>query len=656
MASNDFTFSPYQPPSSSSQPPSVEELRQSASPMGETASHAEAVAHGILGTKQTASAAIITPVASAQISALSLSTPPGQVGEPSCHQMVKEVSQTINTVPPDASADANGSTPTSTPRTAILVTGTPHINPIATAPSQLHSPENALLHAARRNDCAEFRNIIMALKKEGKEVGPVIQSVLKALAEKGELAEHCLAFREIVRLMPHLTNCEYKPVALTPKELGKTGTFQNALRDISDKDLDKARKALDFLSSNPRFYFEGLKRATSIYSSDEVKDLIANTARRLLAGVRTQQLTAEEDENEDLALHYRTLYCDILGSLSKLDPDIGILILEDNEGLIQTGIIDVAIERLQQDGILTEECSTDVYKKAIQAKGPAEAQSVAKKMLETVAKTGDTLLYGFALSELSRLYPDITFLVNPQGTLEPEGIRRIIKHLKDTGKMNSDFPCIVYGSLDGCEADLKKQLADPKITRISVIVRHEPSSHVTPILLERGEECWKALITDSTGHMTDRKTGKNWDQQVGTMLRDAVNGVKVYSTDYLRQNSPVGCPIFAILDVVQFAKTPNLLEDKEGKFIRTGCHYRDFIMKELPPAMMRSTQSLKKLVEYRKEDKSPERVALAKTVKKHTASLLTSNGPTKPYNCFSRHLFNTYSNLLVTSVIGTQAG
>lgn len=624
MTNNDFTFLPPQQPSPVTPISSGQKLQRAASPANEIALHTETAARAVLSTIQAASTLTTTPVTAAQILAL-----PKQKGEtPSSNQMVRDAVKTLNDVPFDENAPI--------PKTGVLVTEPPNTGPIG-APVKPLSPEKALLKASRSNNRAEFQNIILSLKKEGKEIGPLIQSVLKTLAEKEEFAEHCFAFSEIVRLMPHLTKFEYKPPDLTAKELSGR-LFRQALSGIKSTSLKDANKALISLAGDPELYFEALKTVKALYSPDEAKKLILDTAPELLKEVR------KKDDP--------TFYCSILNSLSKFHPGISDLILEDSEGLVQTDSIDLVVQGLQLEGILSKECSTDVYEKAIHAKEAAEGQSSAKKMLETVAKTGNTTLYGFALNELSKLYPEITSLVNPQGTLEPEGIRLIIKHLKDVGKMNSDLPCIVYDNMDDCIEGLIKETSDPKITRLSVIVRHEGSSHVTPILLEKSGDTWKALITDSTGLMINPKTGKNWDQAVGKMLREAIPNVTVCSTDCQRQNSAVGCPMFAILDVVQFSKTPNLLQDKEGKFRKSPTLSRDFILNELPSAMMRPTQSLKKLAEYRKEDKSIERAALAKTIKRHTASLLTAKGPTKPLNCLAKHRFNTYSNLLVASVIG----
>lgn len=603
-------------------------------------------------------------------------------------QMVQDVVRTLNDT-------LSGENVPSALQAGMLVTGK-EIQKRAVAAPQ--TTAELLLKAAAIYDSPTMQKTVKALPN--KEARGAVKALLQSLAKKGDLAEYCFAFSEIVKLAPHLTQSEYRQAPLPAEAIQSrltkviAGWTANVIEDpktipsmslkaffsaVKEREKEDTSLIIKLLQSwvnekNHELYIEALSELSTLYTPKEFYKIVISTVSPLLASI------VKKGDPE--------LYCGILGKLSTLYPDIGRFILGDEAGVPQPASIQLAIKQLQSKGIIANDLPSDLLKSL---KG-AEADEAAGKLLKALAKIVDHPLYSFAIGELIKLNADIGKFVTNLGSLTLKGIEAVIEDLRKRGNIPSDLPYFLYDTMDTCAEDLKKKITDPSSTRFSAVVKHPGSSHVTPIYFEKCGEKWKALVTDSTGGTYD------YGVAALRMLHKALPEDKVglYFLSTRRQYSLVGCPIFAILDIAQFSKNPHLMESVNGSFrgVRESDdptntkHFRTLSVyhTDLPPAMMRPMQSLSEIAkhveelekglryaeeelrknettsykerdQYRKneaEEKLRKGKALEATVRKRVVTVVTAKG-TSQQNVFARQLFCKYSHRLVGNALQAAA-
>lgn len=625
---------------------SMDTTRQGRAPLPATTltANVAAVAGPLLGVPQVNEVAVATPVQAAQIAALH-----GEpVTIPDCQQAVEKVATILNdpTPPP---------TPPTAPRIGTLVINeqAPTPPPPPLAPSSLERLHKAALY----NDRNDFKKAVLALSKE--QASRVIQELLLSLKERKDFIHYCFVYSEVIQLLPHFSAATYGSRPVTAGDIAQDEPLQVLIsqlqfgRDASEVQPLKSslKEGFVFLlqdkelqghigelldawaeAGNSAFYLEALRELKALYSPEEFKKVIGDSISTLLS-VKSE--IVEE-------------YCALLKEIGTIIPDF--YVLEDKDGLLRIPALRLVIEQLQTEGVLSSDTPDKVCTSLFSGKEGVEAKKMVKKLLQEVARRADPLLYSFVLHELARVFPQIPTVVDPVGTLTPKGIRAVLDHLQAKGSIAKEFSCFVCENVlpDGVTT-IQKKVEEAHCTRFSIIVRHPGASHVTPILLEKVDGKWRALVTDSVG------TGNStYSSTIELMLKVAIPDVMIYPFKVRRQSAPVGCPIFAILDVAQFSKTPDIM-----KFAMAHVSEKKQEVTELPPKMMRPTQSLNRLMEYIGEEGSGEegkakmgekRAVIEESLMKHVVEVLTSKGK-KDINGLALHRFNKYSQMLVSDVV-----
>lgn len=625
----------------------TESHKRAPSPVSAPATKVAVAAETVLGVRQVNEAATVMPVKAPQIAAIKEES----AKLPDCQQIIQSVANILNDPSP-------ANVPLAPPRIGTLVINKPaeEVSP------PVLSPFERLHKAALSVNRDDFKNAVLALPKE--QASRVIKELLVSLDRSKDFVHYCFVYSEVMKLLPHFSSAEYLSVPVTANDLKQDKMLRKVsyqvFLDCGDFSKIKAlesslKEAFCFLHAdkklqghigelltgwakegNSTFYLEGLRELSKLYTPEEFRKLVKDSISEFL----TAKIPESWQSNEE--------YCALLKELGKIVPDF--YVLEDENGLLRTSALQFVRLGLQTEGVLPADRPADLCESLFSEKQGADAKKMVKNLLQEVAKRADPLLYGFVLHELARAYPQISTVVDPVGTLRPDGIRAILAHLQAKGSVAKEFSCSVCESvLNGADV-IKEKVKEANSTRFSVIVRHPGSSHVTPILLEKVEGKWRALVTDSMG--TKNST---YNDMIKSMLEVAIPGVMVYPFKMQRQSASAGCPLFAILDIAQFSKTPDLM-----KFAMDHFSEKEQEVTELPPKMMRPTQSLSRLTEYMVDKGSGKegmekmrerRAAIEGSLLKHVVKLLTSKGLSKEQNALALHRFNKYSQMLVSDVI-----
>lgn len=235
------------------------------------------------------------------------------------------------------------------------------------------------------------------------------------------------------------------------------------------------------------------------------------------------------------------------------------------------------------------------------------------------------------ISQLKIRYPHKDFdnyfrLVFSGIVLCPDGIRIILKYLKEKGKIQSHSDIRVCDSLEELTNEISK-LNWEKDFKVGFLVRcraqdNTTEIHITPAYIEnrRGSPP-DILITDTFGGqdriLSNKKTTftELFIEHLKKGLPENLNS-KIYASSFVRQGNWTACPIFSINDITQIFYNPKLF-DQIKKQADSHDEHR-YILNKLPPAMMKPHHGWKKLTEMANSEEGLEVIGLHKNQKPKT--------------------------------------
>lgn len=182
--------------------------------------------------------------------------------------------------------------------------------------------------------------------------------------------------------------------------------------------------------------------------------------------------------------------------------------------------------------------------------------------------------------------------------------------------------------------------------------------HLTPIYIESEEQKLQLVMTDSMGIMGPYALPLC--EHIETALSDTnIENYTLYLYSRKRQHDTTSCPIFSLRDVVQYSKTHHFLQfvqveadsknSGNAQSLKKNQNVKHVIIFDnLPPAMLKTTQSLKFIKSYDTEEPS---ISLYDSLEKHRIITLES-GSRKEINNLINERFLKYERLIFARVIG----
>ncbi|MCB1119465.1 MAG: hypothetical protein KDK65_05855 [Chlamydiia bacterium] len=262
-------------------------------------------------------------------------------------------------------------------------------------------------------------------------------------------------------------------------------------------------------------------------------------------------------------------------------------------------------------------------------------------LLVQLALKGDEDGYSFVIDTLKERYVDIDTYIRfgEEGrVITPEGLKVLLDQLKETRPWIIDT--LVTDSGKEVKNELQR-LAKEQGDFQKVIV-FDDGDHFRPILIEKKGDDLHVLVTDSLGDEMGRVTGMSANEVIKFMP-----GATVYTLDEKRQTDKNTCSVFALRDLVQlsryqqqgdiFAYAADRVTSKNSE--------QDQIFSQLPPEMMKTTQSVTKL-----NAKYPEaKQALKKKGKEYLVP--DSRSQAGERNVYVKKKHQKYEQLLIAAAV-----
>lgn len=288
---------------------------------------------------------------------------------------------------------------------------------------------------------------------------------------------------------------------------------------------------------------------------------------------------------------------------------------------------------------------------------------------ELLAKDRDQALKGLAyfvehipveslskvINTLSRIFREIEDYVSAE-LIKCDGVRIILDYLNNKGAIRINCTvCDHYESL----SDQLLEISKMETFTGSLIVRccsekdAYPDIHYAPIHIKKIKNDFQLVITDSVA--SEKKT---YHLEIAKLIKKTLPSATVYAYGEPRQTDLTNCSIFSIRDVVEVAKNSKPLWELTKKSKPYKSESDDslsglMIFNQLPPSMMKTTQSISKLEVY-KSDKEvlqqsdeKEMSNLTKTLQKYTK---TNESSGKPINSYAQSRFGKYAAKIVSRV------
>lgn len=213
---------------------------------------------------------------------------------------------------------------------------------------------------------------------------------------------------------------------------------------------------------------------------------------------------------------------------------------------------------------------------------------------------------------LTYFFPQFYEYMNYNGILAHKGIELIIDYLRNKKSLPSD-PCIsVCKDRNTFTEILEKLVQNPNIengyTHSFIVAKADKneyglSAHVTPLFFIKQPEGWQIVITDSTTDNTNIFEEKSSCQPLMQKIKDVEEKfpdqfkVKVVNINvFWRQRDDHSCPIYALRDLVYFHRQGQEFLNKLTQDNIT--HKKFYFFTDLPPELMKTTQSIKDIEIY----------------------------------------------------------
>ena len=282
----------------------------------------------------------------------------------------------------------------------------------------------------------------------------------------------------------------------------------------------------------------------------------------------------------------------------------------------------------------------------------------------------DHSLYSEFMRALRNIYPNIDKLIAVGMydsvvtlTLKHEGVLSIIDYLKEKGSLPSEFNFSLHTTSDSFVNDVYQFMTDEKSQSEKYFIKYD-GTHYIPIYIHKEADKYEIYIIDSLGR-------SGWDEIVLSSLDDQRfkmfnENTTVYTCGVQRQFAGKGCAVFSLRTLVEIVRKPNEFINlaKENSEKLNGYRKNHFspqqnLFNMLPASMMKPTQSLSKISEFIKNQKSscgqlPTRKTvsgfetLQENIERHTSK------ESKPRNTHALTRLEKYTKIALTRMIKTQ--
>ena len=264
-------------------------------------------------------------------------------------------------------------------------------------------------------------------------------------------------------------------------------------------------------------------------------------------------------------------------------------------------------------------------------------------LLVALNQADDIGSYDFVISKLEMIFPKIGDYVEKREegrVLSTEGLQKVFDRIKKTR------PWVVETMITKKGKEFLGKLREIQETDKDVefgIIFYD-GVHFRPFYICKREGGIEILCTDSLGSEEARTMGFSADDML-----ERFPGAMVHSLSTKRQFDDTNCPIFSLRDIVQISRyqlkgndifkyvQQHELEESQG---------RDRIFDSLPPALMKITQSMRKLGSYQ------ESVELLKGKPgKRYLRDVSVKGERKLGNAYAQDKFAKYERFLIVAAI-----
>lgn len=261
------------------------------------------------------------------------------------------------------------------------------------------------------------------------------------------------------------------------------------------------------------------------------------------------------------------------------------------------------------------------------------------------------------INTLSRIFPEIEDDYVSAELIKCDGVRIILDYLNNK-KGAIRINCTVCDHYESLSDQLLK-ISKMETFTGSLIVRccsekdAYPDVHYAPIHIKKTKNDFQLVITDSVA--SEKKT---YHLEIAKLIKKTLPSATVYAYGEPRQSDLTNCSIFSIRDVVEVAKNPKPLWELTKKSKPYKSESDDslsglMIFNQLPPSMMKTTQSTSKLEVYKsnkevlQQSDEKEMSNLTKTLQKYTK---TNESSGKPINSYAQSRFGRYAAKIVSRV------
>lgn len=200
-------------------------------------------------------------------------------------------------------------------------------------------------------------------------------------------------------------------------------------------------------------------------------------------------------------------------------------------------------------------------------------------------------------------YPDFGAYIKKNNTISTNGLEILVQYLKDKKSIEKNQDIIVCSNLN----DFKNQLdqldySSSKKSSYYFVIPDENSnskergSHLTPVVVTKGEKGWDFIMTDSIGSIS---CYQKISEIILKIIEKGQPLHRIYECSVKRQNDHTNCPVFTLRDLVYFCNNEKkLIEVLNLEAIGSQKNEYNFIFNELPPELMKTTQSMSTINNY----------------------------------------------------------
>ncbi|PJD96790.1 MAG: hypothetical protein CK425_05470 [Parachlamydia sp.] len=188
-----------------------------------------------------------------------------------------------------------------------------------------------------------------------------------------------------------------------------------------------------------------------------------------------------------------------------------------------------------------------------------------------------------------------------------KGIEIILNDINEKKHYFDEMPCSICEGLNKIQETVTKVITDlrvsPNAGKRGVVIIGE-TGHALPLYIEKNQNGRLKIINTDTAQIIYGT--KIYEPIVASLREMHIQPTEIEiigDSDASRQHDETSCPIFAIRDLVQFARTHETVQffDEQEKTLESFewmGEYKYTIVKDYPPALMNTTQSLNSLERY----------------------------------------------------------